>query len=50
MHFGFGGGSKVKVEIEIVGVVKDVKQDHVRSVTSNPYVYIPYSQKPKLAA
>jgi len=49
MHFGFGGGSKVKVEIEIVGVVKDVKQDHVRSATSNPYVYIPYSQKPKLA-
>src|SRR6266403_85766 len=49
MHFGFGGGSKVKVEIEIVGVVKDVKQDHVRSTTSNPYVYIPYSQKPKLA-
>jgi predicted permease len=49
MHFGFGGGSKVKVEIEIIGVVKDVKQDHVRSTTSNPYVYIPYSQKPKLA-
>ena len=49
MHFGFGGGSKVKVEIEIVGVAKDVKQDHVRSTTSNPYVYIPYSQKPKLA-
>jgi putative ABC transport system permease protein len=49
MHFGFGGGSKVKIEIEIVGVAKDVKQDHVRSTTSNPYVYIPYSQKPKLA-
>ena len=49
MHFGFGGGSKVKTEIEIVGVAKDVKQDHVRSTTSNPYVYIPYSQKPKLA-
>jgi putative ABC transport system permease protein len=49
MHFGFGGGSKVRVEIEIVGVVKDVNQDHVRSTTSNPYVYIPYSQKPKLA-
>jgi predicted permease len=49
MHFGFGGGSKVKIEIEIVGVAKDVKQDHVQSTTSNPYVYIPYSQKPKLA-
>src|SRR5437870_2607982 len=49
MHFAFGGGRKVKVDIAIVGVVKDVKQDHVRSITSNPYVYIPYSQKPKLA-
>jgi putative ABC transport system permease protein len=49
MHFAFGGGSKVKPDIEIVGVVKDVKQDHVRSVTPNPYVYLPYSQRPKLS-
>src|ERR1700730_10009340 len=49
MHFAFGGGSKVKPNIEIVGVVKDVKQDHVHSVTPNPYVYIPYSQRPKLS-
>src|SRR5882724_9821255 len=49
MHFGFGGGSKVKIEIEIVGVVKDVKQDHVRSVTPNPYVYLPYAQRLKLS-
>jgi putative ABC transport system permease protein len=49
MHFAFGGGSKVKPDIEIVGVVKDVKQDHVRSVTANPYVYLPYSQRPKLS-
>ena len=49
MHFAFGGGSKVKPDIEIVGVVKDVKQDHVRSVTPNPYVYLPYSQRSKLA-
>jgi putative ABC transport system permease protein len=49
MHFAFGGGSKVKLDIEIVGVVKDVKQDHVRSVTLNPYVYLPYSQRPKLS-
>jgi putative ABC transport system permease protein len=50
MHFAFGGGAKVKPDIEIVGVVKDVKQDHVRSVTQNPYVYIPYSQRPKLSS
>jgi predicted permease len=49
MHFAFGGGSKVKPDIEIVGVVKDVKQDHVRSVTPNPYVYLPYSQRAKLS-
>jgi predicted permease len=48
MHFAFGGGSKVKPNIEIVGVVKDVKQDHVKSVTTFPYVYIPYAQRPKL--
>src|SRR6266481_1783715 len=49
MHFAFGGGRKVKPDIEIVGVVKDVKQDHVRSVTPNPYVYLPYSQRSKLS-
>ncbi len=49
MHFAFGGGSKIKLDIEIVGVVKDVKQDHVRSVTPNPYVYLPYSQRSKLS-
>ena len=49
MHFAFGGGSKVKPNIEIVGVVRDVKQDHVKSVTTFPYVYIPYAQRPKLS-
>jgi len=45
-HFAFGGG-KVKPDIEIVGVVKDVKQEHVSSAI-RPYVYIPYAQRPKL--
>ena len=45
-HFAFGGG-KVKPDIEIVGVAKDVKQDHVSSAIQ-PYVYIPYAQRPKL--
>jgi putative ABC transport system permease protein len=45
-HFAFGGG-KVTPDIEIVGVVKDVKQEHV-STAVQPYVYIPYAQRPKL--
>lgn len=47
MHFAFGGGNKVVPNIEIVGVVKDVKQEHV-STTPQPYVYIPYAQQSKL--
>jgi predicted permease len=47
LHFAFGGGPKVVPDIQIVGVVKDVKQEHVGS-TPPPYVYIPYSQRPKL--
>jgi putative ABC transport system permease protein len=46
-HFAFGGGNKVKPDIEIVGVVKDVKQRHV-SDAIQPYVYIPYAQRDKL--
>ena len=41
-RFAFGGG-KVKPDIEIVGVVKDTKQNNVRSKI-NPYVYTPYAQ------
>jgi predicted permease len=47
MHFAFGGGNKTLPDILIVGVVKDVKQEHVSS-TPKPYVYIPYAQRPKL--
>jgi predicted permease len=46
-HFAFGGGNKVKPDIEIVGVVKDVKQEHVSS-EAYPYVYITYAQRPKV--
>jgi putative ABC transport system permease protein len=46
LHFAWGGG-KVVPDIEIVGVVKDVKQEHV-STAAQPYVYVPYSQRPKL--
>jgi len=47
MHFAFGGGNKTVPDILIVGVVKDAKQEHVSSAPV-PYVYIPYSQRPKL--
>jgi len=49
LHFAFGGGQKVKPNIEIVGVVKDVKQAHVNGAVQ-PYVYIPYAQRPELRA
>jgi predicted permease len=49
MHFAFGGGKKVKPNIEIVGLVKDVKQDHVKSTTTYPYVYVPYAQRDELS-
>jgi ABC-type antimicrobial peptide transport system permease subunit len=47
LHFAFGGGKKVVPDIEIVGVVKDVKQERVSSPVQ-PYVYVPYAQKPKI--
>jgi len=48
LRFAFGGGN-VKPDIQIVGVVKDVKQEHVSSAIQ-PYVYIPYAQRPKSTA
>ncbi|MGC2888487.1 MAG: ABC transporter permease [Candidatus Acidiferrum sp.] len=48
LHFAFGGGKNHKPEIEIVGVVKDVRQDHVSSAIL-PYVYIPYAQRARLS-
>jgi putative ABC transport system permease protein len=47
MHFAFGGGDKIVPDIEIVGVVKDVKQERV-SAAIQPYVYIPYAQRQKI--
>jgi putative ABC transport system permease protein len=47
LHFAFGGGDKTVPDIEIVGVVKDVKQEHV-STAIQPYVYIPYAQRQKI--
>jgi predicted permease len=47
-HFGFGAGDAVKPDIQIVGVIKDNKQDHVRSEMA-PYIFLPYAQRDKLS-
>jgi predicted permease len=44
LHFAFGAGNEVKPDIEIVGVVKDVRQDSVRNAPV-PYIYLPYMQR-----
>jgi putative ABC transport system permease protein len=49
MKFCFGGGNKVKPDITVIGVVRDINQDHVKVVTTFPYVYVPYSQMPSLS-
>jgi predicted permease len=42
VHFAFGSG-KVTPDIEIIGVVKDVRQDGVRHEPV-PFIYLPYAQ------
>ncbi len=46
-RFAFGGGNDVKPDIQIVGVVKDSKQDHVRTSTI-PYIFVPYAQRDRI--
>jgi predicted permease len=46
-HFALGGGNDVKPNIEIVGVVRNAKEGHVRDA-ERPYFYQPYSQFGKL--
>jgi predicted permease len=48
MHFAQGGGHDVKPNIEIVGVVKNAKEVHVRTA-DRPYFYLPYSQTKSLS-
>ena len=42
-HFGHGGGNAVKLDIEIVGVVKDAKYAEMRETPPRAY-YTPYRQ------
>jgi putative ABC transport system permease protein len=44
VHLGFGRRDQMKPDIEIVGVVKDVKQVHVRS-QDQAFFYLPYGQQ-----
>jgi predicted permease len=46
-HFGMGGGDEGKPDIEIVGVVKNAKEDHVRTA-DRPFFFRPYAQFGKL--
>jgi predicted permease len=43
VHIALGSGNAMKPDIEIVGVVKDVKQEHVRT-HDQAYFFLPYSQ------
>jgi predicted permease len=47
LHIAMGGGNDVKPDVEIVGVVKDAKESHVRA-EDRPYFYEPYPQFGKL--
>jgi len=47
MHFAMGAGNGVKPDIEIAGVVKNAKEQHVRD-EDLAYFYRPYSQFGKL--
>ncbi len=46
-HLAFGGGDKVKLEWEIVGVVRDSKYAGLRE-QAEPFIYIPNAQEDKL--
>ena len=47
VHLAMGSGDEVKPDIEIVGVVKNAVEEHVRD-GALPYFYRPYSQFGKL--
>src|SRR6266567_1502481 len=47
VHLAMGSGNAIKFDIEIVGVVKDAKEGHVKD-GERPYFFRPYSQFGKL--
>jgi predicted permease len=50
MSFHMGGAKDKEPPITVVGLVRDMNQDHVKSGTPNPYIYLPYSQRDSLYA
>jgi predicted permease len=46
-HFAFGAGDGIRLDIEIVGIVKDSKHATVRE-EKRPFAYLPYAQSPDL--
>jgi len=46
-HMTFGAGNKIKLDREIVGVVRNFKHDSMRD-TPVPAVYVPYSNEERL--
>src|SRR5258708_22419094 len=47
VHLAMGSGDEIKFDTEIVGIVKDAKESHVRDA-DRPYFYRPYPQFGKL--
>jgi predicted permease len=43
LHFGFGGGKDVKLDTEIVGIVKNSKNTDAKAM-ARPFVFLPYAQ------
>jgi predicted permease len=48
-HFAFGAGDKIRLDIEIVGVVKDSKHTSLRE-KKWPFAYLPYAQEDNLGS
>src|ERR1700722_9431124 len=47
LHLGFSEGKDVKLDTEIVGIVKDSKNTDVKTA-ARPFVFVPYSQSEHL--
>jgi putative ABC transport system permease protein len=43
-RFGFGGGDRVKLDIEIVGVIPTIRATTLAQPPSVPFIYLPYDQ------
>jgi predicted permease len=46
-HLAFGGGDKIKLDREIVGIARDIKYNDLRE-QAKPFIYVPYAQNETL--